>query len=211
MNEVRSMLEESLSTFIVPLVSILSVVITHVLILIQNKKSLIFQTRAKFFQEAYQDQLTVMFYNEQIELGIDVEKNAQRIQDLLEKHPHNFSYSFLARWFQIKEQLTGSKSKRLDGIKAVIGEMEGTRKLYSIKYLTEVLGLNKLEVKQFLTAMKGTMQNNSQQKSKSRFERLFKIIIIGIFCTICYMVMWAFVWFGNPLLPVESLANFGFA
>jgi hypothetical protein len=97
-----------------------------------------------------------MFCITQIEAGLETADNIQKIQTIIDERPYNFPFGFLVNWCMVKDKLTGTD--RIEGIKTLLANIEGSLKLYSSKYLIEVLGLKPPEVSQFLEAMKGTLK-----------------------------------------------------
>jgi hypothetical protein len=144
-------------------------------------------------------------------MGVDLEKNIQKIQNLVDEHPYNFPYCFILNWPVIKKKLLNQN--REDGVKLLLSNIQAGHRLFTSKYLKEVLGLSKWEVKQFLFAMAGPMKEkaNLGNKTKLSFNRFYGILIAGVLSVICFLAMYVLVWLGNPLLPIEQLAMYGFA
>jgi hypothetical protein len=154
--ELMLMVDEIWATAIVALTSIIGIVVTQFLSFRSIKGQTILQTRASYFQEAFKDNMTAMHCVTQIEIGLDRDKNINRIHDLINEHPYNFSFSLLLNWRTIEEKLRSSEPN--EGLKMLCDNIQPSMNLYSLKYYGEVLGIKHDEMNSLLEALKGTIR-----------------------------------------------------
>jgi len=154
---------ENFGTVVVAVASIVSILITHVLVLRRTRGAFIFQTRANFFQEAYRDNLAVLHCISRIEANDQVKKNIQKIQQIIDERPHNFPFGFLTTWSVVGDKLMNPKP--IEEIKSLLASIEDSLKFYSLKYFKEVLGIKQKELDLFSKALKGRMLTKTGGKS----------------------------------------------
>lgn len=137
---------------------LISIIVAQYLIYKRVQVSHVSEKRVEHFIEAYKNNTIVHHSLSQIELGKNQKENVDRIQEIVEKHPYNFSLYFQYKWSQLKDEVTEILPEK--GIKVLYENLAYTEKMYYKKYQVEVLRFKKEEFKEFANAFKGTFDGD---------------------------------------------------
>ena len=151
---------EVLSAIFVPLVvALIGVIGTQLFLYYRVRKELSIQKRVEYFKDAFADNFNIQFYLLEIEIGHNLQENVQNIQRILDSHSYNVSTGFSRNWVTYKNDLFNDNSnEQKKAIQILHNNLSGTLKLYSNKYLKDVLGFTKDEIKKYVEAMRGKIE-----------------------------------------------------
>ena len=98
------------------------------------------------FIEAYKDNVVVHHGLSQIELGVDQQKNVDKIEKIVEERPYNFLLGFLFQWSQLKDNLLKVSFEK--GVK-VLNKSLMMEEAYYKRYLVDILGFKRESLKDY--------------------------------------------------------------
>lgn len=98
------------------------------------------------FIEAYKDNVVVHHSLSQIELGVDQQKNVDKIEKIVEERPYNFLLGFLFQWSQLKDDLLKVSFEK--GVK-VLNKSLMMEEAYYKRYLVDILGFKRESLKDY--------------------------------------------------------------
>jgi hypothetical protein len=146
-------MSEVWSTVIVASVSIIGIVVTQVLGLRSSREQMVLQTRFAFLQEGYKDNIVVWNALDGIKATQEIERNIEKIQEIVDKRPHNLAIAFLSKWVDHKDNLTDS-TKRKEAFKKLYDCYLDNLYFYAKRYYHQVLGLKGKELDDYLESLK---------------------------------------------------------
>jgi hypothetical protein len=146
-------MSEVWSTVIVASVSIIGIVVAQVLGLRSSREQMVLQTRFAFLQEGYKDNVVVWNALDGINVGHEIEKNVEKIQEIVDKRPHNLAIAFLSKWVDSKDDLTDN-IKRKEYSNKLYDCFLDNLDFYAKRYYHQVLGLKGKELNDYIESMK---------------------------------------------------------
>ena len=134
-------------------IALIGIIVTQYLIYKRLHLERVSEKRNEYFIEGHKKNKIVSFCLAQIDYKINVKKNINTIQEIVDNHPYYFSYDFVTSWMDFKISSSDIPSEK--NLEMLFNNLDGMESLFSKKFFLEVLGFKLEEFKEYGDALFG--------------------------------------------------------